>query len=68
MIAPIPFGVGVAMETNCGSCLLLDTLYQYGLSISADEVTRYRLHQLILIVITLEVMEITPWYNGSVII
>ena len=56
------------METNFGSCLLLDTLYQYGLSISADEVTRYRLHQLILIVITLEIMEITPWYNGSVII
>ena len=42
MIAPIPFGVGVAMEANFGSCLLLDTLYQYGLSISADEVTRYR--------------------------
>jgi len=42
VIAPIPFGLGVALDHMFGSQWLLNTLGRLGLSVSYDEVYRYK--------------------------
>ena len=41
-IAPIPFGIGVSVDSVCASKYLLNLLYSLGLSVSYDEVRRFK--------------------------